>query len=804
MHRQQKATELRWLLALFIKETYGPLNNALYLYLPKRRFSRGVREPQAYSLVSKRLTPNLLAGDAQQEAALTWILRDRYWVEHMPRIFPNLGTTFEQCVTKKELGTVDLYLHREGGAAATRNQRFNSRGLRIQGPLEAKLSGIRQDNGIDNDTLYFFIVRYDYEVQQVQTVAGADFALHETSPLVYAPRFEMVWFKKSNIDFIAVNNGVAATNIHTINSEAWKTPLATGALYTNAGRTVVLGLVNNALGGGGNLALTDFVSAVENPLSRPFNQCLAPHTAAIEDANPAHTRPGVNYNVAPNFAHHAPDVVLPYSVGDRYWNRTLTQAEYYIGADDPPPLAEPANVANPGGDPGGDGDAHAQWVINNALYQAFLIEHARWAPPPGDEPDVVANPGPAPANVANPGDEPDDVANPGPDDGDPGWAASDALYQAFVIEHAQWVTDDGLYQAFVTAHAQWAALNALHQAYVAAHAAWVIAGNTYNTYLEAFQYNTPHPMFPTDDEKAQLPNIDHALRDNIVRANHGVILQLGDVSDFYQRVPVPIVRSEPTTVIEDVKEPLLGFYGMSQFLPSSIYPVVAEFPPFLQTFLYNFKQEEVTNCVLTDEAGFTSSLEPTGQLELSLESYETFKQEDKELETANLLWPKFEVFRSVSTHDKDQTVHCETIRGKPDYVFVQLEHVHDKASDNTGKEPTILKLKFEILGENVKAVSALNADELYHLTRRNSHIHSAVADNYRGIGAVLLTRMDCLDFVQWRGNDGVDMFQLDVTVTNKDYGRVEPKNLDIELKVFFIYTGFSLHGKSHEAQFSYL
>ena len=113
-------------------------------------------------------------------------------------------------------------------------------------------------------------------------------------------------------------------------------------------------------------------------------------------------------------------------------------------------------------------------------------------------------------------------------------------------------------------------------------------------------------------------------------------------------------------------------------------------------------------------------------------------------------------------------------------------------------------MKFEILQEDVKAISALQEDELYHLTRRNSHIHASVRENYETIGGVLLTRMDCLDFIQWRGNDGVDQFQLDVSVPERDYGSNATTDYDIELKVFFIYTGFSLRGKSYEAKFDFL
>ena len=90
---------------------------------------------------------------------------------------------------------------------------------------------------------------------------------------------------------------------------------------------------------------------------------------------------------------------------------------------------------------------------------------------------------------------------------------------------------------------------------------------------------------------------------------------------------------------------------------------------------------------------------------------------------------------------------------------------------------------------------------LYHITRRNSHIHAAVEENYKRTGAVLLTKLDCMDFAQYKGYDGVDLFPLDVTVTKLDSKGIE---LDIKLSVYFIYSGFSLRGKQHEAKFLYI
>ena len=120
-------------------------------------------------------------------------------------------------------------------------------------------------------------------------------------------------------------------------------------------------------------------------------------------------------------------------------------------------------------------------------------------------------------------------------------------------------------------------------------------------------------------------------------------------------------------------------------------------------------------------------------------------------------------------------------------------------------------MKFEIFGENLNCISELDKNSLYHVTRRNSHVHADVVQNYSTYGAALLTRRDCMDFVQWRGNDGVDKFSLDVTVTSLEYNTKHPYdgterrivNLDLRLKVYFIFTDYSLSGKLYEAKFGY-
>ena len=343
-------------------------------------------------------------------------------------------------------------------------------------------------------------------------------------------------------------------------------------------------------------------------------------------------------------------------------------------------------------------------------------------------------------------------------------------------------------------------------------------------------YVLPHPTVPTAADIIELnkpegerPNTTRL--DDVRRATSGKIFFLGNVSDSYQRPPVPIVRSEPTSVVT-IREPLLGFYGMSQFRPADIYQIRPDFPPYMQTFKYTFEQAETNNLIKHSDESVRVSLVPRGPLKLTLESYNTFDQAEKELETVSMPWPKILSFEKefASTVDADLgvdpttadfpvlTVNCETIHGKPDHVFVMLEHVYTRVGDYVGRNPTVETLKMSIFGEELSCVSRLDTDAMYHLTRRNSHIHASVAKNYELLGAAFLTKDDCMDFEQWKGLPGVDLFNLDVTCSGFTYDSTPSsetdslgsKGLDLRMRVLFCYQNFGLNGKQHDSVFSYI
>ena len=61
-------------------------NDELYIYVPIRRYARGVIHPQPYSVIDGYLTPNdEVIPFQREEAVLAWAVRDLYWRNRVHR-----------------------------------------------------------------------------------------------------------------------------------------------------------------------------------------------------------------------------------------------------------------------------------------------------------------------------------------------------------------------------------------------------------------------------------------------------------------------------------------------------------------------------------------------------------------------------------------------------------------------------------------------------------------------------------------------------------------------------------------------
>ena len=277
-----------------------------------------------------------------------------------------------------------------------------------------------------------------------------------------------------------------------------------------------------------------------------------------------------------------------------------------------------------------------------------------------------------------------------------------------------------------------------------------------------------------------------------------------------------IVRS--TLEIGNTRTPFLGYYGMSQFKPTHIYPTIEHLPPYLQTFDYCFRDKVVF------DAGYLSNMDPDHKLKLAfmsasdktltLESKQTFEQEDKELMRISMNWPRVEQFQSSERTDANNhadppfriTVPFSTILGKPDYIFIRARR---NAADNyqplsTTDRPTVIKVKcFLPEHGDIKTLSRLEKEDLEHITRKNSNFRADHAENRNELGAVLLSQEDCAGFNHFHGIQDVDRFEGNFTVDVVDYSRGMADEWTGEYigLVDFYYLNHGITGEMFDAKF---
>jgi hypothetical protein len=201
-----------------------------------------------------------------------------------------------------------------------------------------------------------------------------------------------------------------------------------------------------------------------------------------------------------------------------------------------------------------------------------------------------------------------------------------------------------------------------------------------------------------------------------------------------------------------------------------------------------------------------------------MRSADTFEQKTKELETISLPWPRFEAFESTATYNNATgeynlpKVKIETFRGIPQWIFLRLERQNTQQRVKVN-QPVIREIKFTLLGQDIKTVSDLDEEQLYHTTRRNSHPHSDSRNNQKTIGAVFLHKSDVGNFSQFKDVIGKDTLKFEITVTKlyDIYPGVATQQTDnqsaltltdpLTFRACLIYTNYGLAGRLHDAKF---
>lgn len=685
---------------------------ALYMYIPKRRYSRGTAYAEPYTQITRNFSPKklidinaALSAFERHNATLAWQLRSDAQIGvaglHQNQHIFHTQRTLEDRLVKygqpnyNGYGQVQPVFTVAGGNANARDRNYIHSHMTVTGKMATWLAAIRA-SALPNAQIYSFVVRYRKLATQALGVwpnipdENDDYTRHE-----------MIVFKKG--DIVLVQNQVC------LSDTAWKVPFNMGHFLPGTAVHTAIGLWDGVQGGLGNplLGHADFLK-VQTTVEQDSNfRDQTKNPQALADAIPDTLRPVV--------AAGSPLLLYNFSVADHYYNQDVAHgipppAAYYIPLD--------------------GGGLPTVLAAGPPIVYAYTL--------PVMPPSLRT--------------------------------AAQSLALELALAHP---------------------VNAGHS-----------------------------------NSRAQ----------TLVDALTGDVLFLEDVDNHYRAGPLPIVRTNPTEEIT-LKEPLLGFYGMSPYNPSSIYPILKQFPPFLQDFVYNFRRNAVTYNVAKLEGSNAGhwdvnvGLVPSGTMQLTMESYNVFDQREKELERVDLPWVRYNLFESVTPYsdamfDKDipvlqksvPTVRCRTIRGKPDFVFVYLEHVVKSGGKSNLRNPVIQGLRLDILGRELKCISSLDEDGLYLATRRNSHVQADVLANYKEIGGVLLSRTDCGDFIQFSELEGTDLFDCTISVTQCEYVHEDyvverevvgqnpaefalTRELDIRMNVLFLYSEYSLSGKQHDATF---
>jgi hypothetical protein len=224
------------------------------------------------------------------------------------------------------------------------------------------------------------------------------------------------------------------------------------------------------------------------------------------------------------------------------------------------------------------------------------------------------------------------------------------------------------------------------------------------------------------------------------------------------------------------EESLLTLAGTSIFQPSSIYPVVPEFPPIIQDF--EFATAEFASYYRTDQFCKYSDLvgvfdpQPDVNYSLGTVSKNVFRQEDKSLQTINMRVPIFETFSEQFTPstvaDTRYVVPFSTVQGPPSWVFICVERVEQADSLYSRYPIQIKSLQLEVMSQDIKTFSTLSEFRLQEATKRNSNLRSDQRALALETGGILLSKEDFCRFVDFNFYTAQDSLEGAFVIRQQD------------------------------------
>ena len=226
------------------------------------------------------------------------------------------------------------------------------------------------------------------------------------------------------------------------------------------------------------------------------------------------------------------------------------------------------------------------------------------------------------------------------------------------------------------------------------------------------------------------------------------------------------------------EETLLTVGGASTFMPSSILPVVPQYSPLFQDFEFgtskfaNFYRTD-RFCKYDDVVGVFEPI-PRNFYVLNTKSKDVFDQSEKSLQSIAIPVPDIETFsgtfpREVGSTAPDFRIPFSTVNGPPDYVFIQAVRAVEADDLYTRYPLQIRRLQLEIMNQDIKSLSTLNDFRLQEATRANSNVRADLRQLQLDTGAILLSKEDFVDFVDFKKLYGAkDQLQGAFVITQRD------------------------------------
>ena len=274
------------------------------------------------------------------------------------------------------------------------------------------------------------------------------------------------------------------------------------------------------------------------------------------------------------------------------------------------------------------------------------------------------------------------------------------------------------------------------------------------------------------------------------------------------------------------EETLLTVGGASTFMPSSILPVVPQYSPLFQDFEFgtskfaNFYRTD-RFCKYDDVVGVFEPL-PHYWYQLNTKSKDIFDQSEKSLQSIAISVPQFETFSKTFTRDTGSTppafrVPFSTVNGPPDYVFIQAVRAVEADDLYTRYSLQLRRVQLEIMNQDIKSLSTLNSFRLREATRTNSNVRADLRQLQLDTGAILLSKEDFVDFVDFKKLYGAKDQLQGAFIVKQDDVISQPEGIeadnpdsaipilffdqDITIIVRFIYMDHILEGQAGTMRF---